>query len=109
MNDILQPPEQIETPWTPDQVKGLNDYQFNGYFHPYTCENRGDGKHRTLGRDLGTLIATTEGWVCPYCSYEQNWAHAMSVEMANKEDPSQQLLRELKEKRAVQKDGLSEK
>lgn len=71
--------------FTPDQVQKLWKHQFGPYetsasgfpivFHPYTCLNRGDGKHREFGGDLGVLIPTVRGWICPCCNYTQNWSH----------------------------------
>lgn len=61
-------------PWTKEQVAGLNEFQQSRRGHPFTCPNRGDGKHRTTS-DLGVLVATEQGWVCPDCDYTQNWAH----------------------------------
>ena len=60
--------------FTPEEVKSLNEYQQAGYFHPFTCGsgNRTD-KHHLDGE--GLLVATENGWVCPYCNYVQNWAH----------------------------------
>jgi hypothetical protein len=59
--------------FTPDEVKSLNEYQQAGAFHPFTCggdrtdENHLDGE--------GLLVATEDGWICPYCDYKQGWAH----------------------------------
>lgn len=61
--------------FTPDEVVKLNEAQTAGRFHPYTCANRGDGNHRSWNGDLGALVATTRGWICPFCDYTQNWAH----------------------------------
>jgi len=62
-------------PWTAEQVSALNEYQQSGWMHPYTCGNRDVVNHLMRGeRDLGILIATTEGWVCRDCYYTQNWA-----------------------------------
>jgi hypothetical protein len=56
----------IKAPYTKDQVKRLNQYQSNGYFHPFTCG----------GKDCReTLIATNDGFICPHCGYKQDWAH----------------------------------
>jgi hypothetical protein len=60
---------KVETPFTDEQVKALNDYQASGQFHPYTCGN--DSRHRVL-------VATTKGWHCPDCDYTQKWAHGFS-------------------------------
>lgn len=66
--------DTIHAPWTPAQVEALNTYQRSGYFHPYTCGKRDQWEHGE-----GELIATENGWVCPDCSYTQDWAHAASV------------------------------
>ena len=76
----------VSAPFTPEQVVELWKYQLGekkfGHFpflypgHPFTCANRGDGQHREIGSDLGMLIPTTKGWVCPFCNYVQSWAHA---------------------------------
>lgn len=72
----------ILAPFTDAQVANLDAYQQSWRFHPFTCPNRGDGKHGTHAVDLGTLVPTTSvyGWICPYCDYTQNWAHAFMVE-----------------------------
>ncbi len=68
----------IEAPWTKEQVDGLNAYQEAGRMHPYTCGsgNRTDDKHLD---GEGKLVATTDGWVCPYCDYKQDWAHDFTM------------------------------
>lgn len=63
----------IKAPWTFEQVTALNEYQRRGDFHPFTCGNRDD--HPMVAGDKGVLIATTRGWICPYCDYTQDWAH----------------------------------
>lgn len=70
--------------WTKEQVDNLNEWQQCWYVHPYTCPNR---PHGAVGEDgmpdytrpeaEGILVATTEGWKCPYCDYTQNWAPSM--------------------------------
>lgn len=60
----------IRAPWAPEHVAALRRHQADPRFHPYTCENRGDGKHY----EDGLLVPTAEGWVCPWCSYTQAWA-----------------------------------
>lgn len=71
----------IHAPFSADKVQRLNEWQTNtgpGFpAPPFTCPNRGDGKHGDEGGDTGVLIATEGGWVCPHCDYSQNWAHAM--------------------------------
>lgn len=68
--------------FTKEQVAQLWARQFgpfdmidNPRFHPYTCGNRGDGNHVEFGGDLGMLIPTVNGWICPCCDYTQNWSH----------------------------------
>jgi hypothetical protein len=68
----------IRAPFTLEQVERLNQWQFSGSFHPYTC-----GGERTDELHLdgeGVLMATTEGWQCPYCNYTQPSASAHMVE-----------------------------
>jgi hypothetical protein len=64
----------VKAPWTKEQIDKLNAHQQNGQFHPYTCGsgNRTDEKHLD---GEGVLVATENGWVCPYCDYKQDWAH----------------------------------
>jgi hypothetical protein len=59
--------------FTPDEVESLNAYQVSGAFHPFTCGgDRTDEKHLD---GEGLLIATENGWNCPFCSYTQTSAH----------------------------------
>ena len=68
--------------WPQDVIDALNRYQQDGRFHPYTCPNRGDGKHR-MTRDLGMLEATSRGWVCPDCPYTQDWYVSGSIDVVS--------------------------
>lgn len=68
--------------FTKDEVVRLNEYQAAGLMHPFTCPNHDDDNHKgSIGGEafdafaFGTLVATVRGWVCPYCSYTQTWAH----------------------------------
>lgn len=100
--------EQIKAPFTKDQVDKLNEYQKQGMFHPFTCKNDGNDAHikyefekEHKGEDYNeylikekanginfpemrfnqtNLIATENGWICPVCNYEQNWAHKFMTE-----------------------------
>lgn len=65
--------EKSNAPWTPEQVENLNRYQKSGVFHEFTCGNDRTDVNHLDGN--GTLIATTEGWHCPYCDYKQVSAH----------------------------------
>jgi len=71
----------ISAPWSDRQVAVLNERQKRGFLHPYTCPNRGDGNHHDNGNDLGCLVATNAGWICPDCDYTQTWAHDVSLPM----------------------------
>lgn len=55
----------------PDVIAALAATQLSPRFHPYTCVNRGDGNHRDIYGDLGALIPTINGWICPFCDYKQ--------------------------------------
>ena len=61
--------------FTAEQVENLAHNQTCGYMHPFTCPNRGDGKHKLAYGDTGALVATVRGWICPFCDYTQEGAH----------------------------------
>ena len=61
----------------PDQVVKLFIHQQDQARHPYTCAYRNDGNHRVIMGDLGVLMPTIHGWICPFCNYTQDWAHGM--------------------------------
>lgn len=67
----------IKAPFTPEQVRQLDEWQHRADVHPFTCGNRADGKHppESTYRDHGALRATVRGWICAYCDYTQGWAH----------------------------------
>lgn len=54
---------KIHAPFTPEQVKALNEYQQSGYVHPFTCCSYQDCD-RGARPDQGILIAKEEGWIC---------------------------------------------
>jgi hypothetical protein len=83
--DSSEPMTQVRAPFTPEQVRNLFAYQQAGRFHPFTCGNRGDGKHYENGIDLGGLIPTVRGWVCMYCDYKQDWAHEFMTQEQSKD------------------------
>jgi hypothetical protein len=68
--------DRIGAPFTPEQVANLEVFQRSGTMHPFTCANRGDGKHGNVDGDTGMLVPTVRGWICRYCDYTQEWAHA---------------------------------
>ncbi len=78
-------PPGIPPPWTAEEVDNLNDFQWAGHMHPFTCPDRGDGKHRTHDEqgerypDRGMLVATPNGRICRDCDYTQTWAHPAMV------------------------------
>lgn len=63
---------KLKAPWTPDQVAALNRFQKSGFVHEFTCGNDHEGDR--------VLVAHSDGWHCPSCSYVQNWAHRMMLE-----------------------------
>jgi len=83
----------VKAPWTEEHVRSLNGYQQSGSFHPFTCGACRDrmgirkpcpapttdgvctlcGGHGVVFDDH-LLEATQAGWVCPTCSYTQDWA-----------------------------------
>lgn len=65
--------EKIHAPFTREQVAALNDWQRCGWVHAFTCENR--ASH--VGE--GELVATLTGWICPQCTYTQDWAHSLML------------------------------
>jgi hypothetical protein len=71
MNDILLRKDIKKAPFTQEEIDVLNEHQKNREFHPYTCGgNRKDAKHLD---GEGVLVATEDGWKCPFCDYKQNW------------------------------------
>ena len=68
--------DRISGPFNADAVETLAHNQMSGVLHPFTCPNRGDGSHREAYGDKGALVATVRGWICPFCDYTQDWAHA---------------------------------
>lgn len=66
---------QIHIPWLKEQVDGLNRWQRAGYVHEFTCPNRSQPDHGAT-----PLLATTAGWICPFCNYTQTWAHDFMFE-----------------------------
>lgn len=73
---------KTSAPFTRMQVVALNAYQRSGAFHPFTCPHQDNERH--LGTET-RLVATQEGWRCPYCAYTQLWAHAFMTEAACQE------------------------
>lgn len=66
--------------FTPEQVQELERHQRERIYHPFTCANRGDGKHGDIDGDTGILVPTVRGWICRYCDYTQDWAHAFMAQ-----------------------------
>lgn len=79
--------DRISAPFTPEEVRELNDHQQKGSFHPFTCCSpeyvdgctRKNKTGKSIMLDEGTLVATTEGWVCPCGGYVQNWAYRFMI------------------------------
>jgi hypothetical protein len=56
-----------------EQVDKLNNHQKNPIYHPYTCGGNRTDEHHLDGE--GKLVATTTGWICPYCEYTQPYRY----------------------------------
>ena len=70
--DIAPKERRLKT----DTIEKLWKFQFGPFepfnrYHPLTCPNRGDGNHREIGGDLGMLVPTRRGLICPFCDYVQ--------------------------------------
>lgn len=79
--------------FTPDEVESLNAYQQARVMHPFTC-----GGDRTDDNHLdgeGLLVATVDGWSCPYCPYTQSWAHDWMKNWKWKKQDSSQMIRSI--------------
>lgn len=81
-----EPDAKIRAPFTPEQVLALQAWQHGGGFHPFTCADRDD--HPIVDGDKGILIPTVNGWICPFCDYRQNWAHAFMCKPATNDNPA---------------------
>lgn len=91
---MTSPADAPERIWAPDAVLRLNETQVARQYHPYTCPNRGDGEHRVWNGDLGALVATVHGWICPFCEYTQAWASAPPPDAPDLAAPALQKARE---------------
>lgn len=50
-------------------VDKLNRWQHSTNVHPYTCGYSRTDEYHLDGE--GILLATKDGWECPYCEYRQ--------------------------------------
>ncbi len=103
----------VKAPFSPAQVQQLNEYQCGfgaGRYHPFTCLHRehgviftadaspteGKATHEVVAGHRGLLIATPNGWLCPYCGYAMDWAFTfMCAAPTPPEAPDRDRLREL--------------
>lgn len=67
--------EQIQAPWTDEQVLALLKYQTNSFFHPFTCGNEHSLNIFNGLEGHNILVPTNDGWICPHelCDYTQDW------------------------------------
>jgi hypothetical protein len=69
---------------TNEEIEKLNAYQKNPRVHPMTCgNNRTDEKHLD---GEGVLVATENGWICPYCDYRQPYHSVENIILNFSED-----------------------
>ena len=67
--------------WPPKQIEQLNRIQrgeVDGHLH--ICPNRFITPHHDNGRDIGCLLATKDGWLCPDCGYTERPFHKLQPE-----------------------------
>lgn len=89
----------VKAPWTPEQVEILNRFQKLDFVHPFTCGSGDRTDERHLDNE-GVLVATVDGWICPYCTFTQAWAHDFMMDPKTIE-ASLALNRELNESAAA--------
>lgn len=75
--------DKIVAPFTVHEAMNLNAYQAAGNGRRFVCPNSGDGNHGELFGSTGTMIATTGGWICPWCDHRQEWAHGYMADPQN--------------------------
>ena len=80
--------KRITAPFTVEQVYYLNKYQSLDSVHPFTCIRQVNYEVNAKDHDLdlggrSKLVATVNGWICPYCDYTQNWAHEFMANPAS--------------------------
>jgi hypothetical protein len=92
----------VKAPWTEEQVRQLNAYQYDRRFHPFTCGsgNRRDVFHtaKILSNgfhDAGQLTATVNGWICAACDYTQDWTLAVMFIAVSNRDEFERRVREV--------------
>lgn len=64
-------------PFTPVEVRNLNEYQRSAIWHPFTCR---DPNCRRV------LVATEAGWICPGCAATQDWAYVWMTDGTWRDD-----------------------
>lgn len=67
-------------PWTEEEVRKLNDHQNDCRLHPFTCGS-GNRKDKNHLDGEGVLVATVNGWICPYCDYTQDWCYQIMIDI----------------------------
>jgi hypothetical protein len=67
--------DQVQAPWSDDQVDALNAWQQLDHVHPFTCP-----EDHLAG--AVSLVATPTGWVCPQgkCKRTQSWAYRLMLD-----------------------------
>jgi hypothetical protein len=64
----------VEAPFNSEQVAHINEFQREGYMHPFTCPGAHSGERN--------LVATKDGLHCPSCDYRQFWVHSFMADGA---------------------------
>jgi hypothetical protein len=64
---------RIFPPWSDKDIAALKRWQQAETVHPFTCIEAHQSELQRI------LVPTKDGWICPTCSYTQNWAHAFML------------------------------
>ena len=72
--------KEIKAPFTDEQVHNLMDYQNTAGCLVFVCEESGSNCEVKKKRGDGTLMACTEGLVCPCGKEKQNFAYDFQLE-----------------------------
>jgi hypothetical protein len=86
-NLITPSPHSLRAPFSPADRLSINVAQLwlgDGLVEgKLTCRKRHDVPHGWHGGDMGVLVATERGLVCPYCDFVQDWVPSYMAALAD--------------------------
>lgn len=86
-NMIAPSPHSLRSPFSDADQRSINAAQLylgDGLVTiKMTCRKRQDAPHGEHGGDMGLLVATQRGLVCPYCDFVQDWAPSFMAALAD--------------------------